>query len=540
MVKITKRARSGFFFAVMALAMLSLILMTVQVWVKTFEQSDYRASQRFKGEAVRSILATLSDRTLAEFANASAFYATYKLVNYTSDYTNGGLAGVEHVPEIPSNPKTLLVEKTAIELMMNGTSEPNAGKRIEYSPEEKGTYTIAGWQNKTDTAANSMGFDIQFSDAKNFRYYQIDAWTVGVSFDIEMNITDLEGTMRQNKTMHAESSFPISGFLDPMITRKEMEKHGIERGAAAEKQIFKHSAYGLPEDVKPAMVDSLAIEGNGWFFGPIIEEYPSPIGGANETDLKQYILVHRYDVDLPTYADYYGAVILTGGVKTVTAGCVEKQIECLNCMERQTGRLGCPPATEWYPSNVNDVGVPVIVPSNEWDINKVMEVNRAQADGTMKTDRFALIDNRYENPDQKKLDGYHKIWDITKLRDMAICGFYVKGKGPSFFQRMLAGAETISNLDLGIESFVVGQWAGGAMDQGSDSYSRLDWEFYGPAPESNVNKIKGMMGCKSKEMCTADNATTMGLGKFRLSQDGESRYGSADISCSVGQAAQCN
>ena len=44
---------SGFFFAVMALAILSLVLASVQVWVAAFEQSDYRASQRFKGEAMR-------------------------------------------------------------------------------------------------------------------------------------------------------------------------------------------------------------------------------------------------------------------------------------------------------------------------------------------------------------------------------------------------------------------------------------------------------------------------------------------------------
>ena len=97
MIKATKSARSGFFFAVMALAMLSLVLMTVQVWVKTFEQSDYNASQRFKGEAMRSVLASLSDQTLTDFANASAFYATYKLVNYTSSQ---GL-GLGAVPEVP-------------------------------------------------------------------------------------------------------------------------------------------------------------------------------------------------------------------------------------------------------------------------------------------------------------------------------------------------------------------------------------------------------------------------------------------------------
>jgi len=195
--------------------------------------------------------------------------------------------------------------------------------------------------------------------------------------------------------------------------------------------------------------------------------------------------------------------------------------------------------------NNNPVNVPVIVASNEWDINNVMPVTRAQVGGSI-TEKFVLIDNRYENGYEKKLEGYHRIWDITKLRDMAICGFYVDGgKGPSFFQRMLSG-EIIQNPEFGIESFVVGQWAGGkedsADDYAADLYSRLDWEFYEETGGNDVAKIKGMMGCKSKEMCTplSRNATEMGVGKFRLSDDATERYGSTDISCKATPSSPCD
>ncbi len=530
----------GFFFAVMALAMLSLVLMTVQVWVKTFEQSDYRASQRFKGEAVRSILDSLSDKTLTGFANASAFYATYKLVNYTS---NQGLGlGQAIGSDETRNKGTGLVESAAIGLMMNGSSPPGWGVPIEYSADEKNAYTLAGWQNRTDAAANAMGFGIQFSDARNFRYYQVDAWTVGVSFDMDMNITDMEGTMRQNKTMHAESNFSVSGFLDPMITRKDMERAG-SRDLATEKQIFRHDGYSTPDDVKPEIMDAYSVEGNGWFFGPIVEQYPYELGnstGANIGNLKQYVLVHAYDANLSSYADAYGAVIVTGGASSITVGCAERQTRCLNCMERQMGGPGCPPATTWYtyPNN-NPADVPVIVPSNAWDINNVMNVTKAETGGSL-TEKFVLIDNEKESSSDK-MSGYHRIWDITKLRDMAICGFYVGGKGPSFFQRMLSGAESIQNLDFGIESFVVGQWAGGAIDQSRDGYSRLDWEFYG-ASHVNDARIKGMMGCKSKEMCSVSNsnATKIGVGKFRLSTDSAARYGSSSISCAATPSSPCD
>jgi len=556
MMKTTSRARSGFFFAVMALAMLSLVLMTVQVWVKTFEQTDYRASQRFKGEAVRSILTSLSDQTLSGFANASAFYATYKLANYTSDSNNRGIAPQEGIPVDSNNLGTFLVKKTAIELMINGSSEPNSGKKIEYSDEEKGSYTLAGWQNKTDAAANAMGFDIQFSDARNFKYYQIDPWTVGVSFDLEMNITDIEGSMRQNKTMHAESNFSISGFLDPMISRNDMVHRTVPRDKATDKQIFKLDAYNVPEDVKPTKMkdstssgDGTGSEGNGWFFGPITEQtLEGIIPQGTPIDLKQYVLVTRYNDSLAGIADLYGAVLLTEEPlleRTVENGCnVTTQTRCLNCMRKVEPSLLCESrGWEPFPDN-NAVNVPVIAVNN-WNTNSVTPVIRAQPGGDI-TERFVLIDNEKDSRNEKMI-GYHRVWDITLLRDMAICGFYVKGKGPSFFQRMLQGAETIQNPYFGIESFVVGQWAGGAEDKGgnyaADSYSRLDWEFYSGLT-NDVTKIKGMMGCKSREMCTgpgySSNATLIGVGRFRLSDDAVSRYWSTLISCKNTPAALCD
>ena len=553
MMKTTKRTRGGFFFAVMALAMLSLVLMTVQIWVKTFEQSDYRASQRFKGEAVRSILASLSDRTLTDFANASAFYATYKLVNHTSNLGQGLLP----VPgsDETNNTNTGRVETTAIGLMINGSSPSNWVPGLEYSTDEKNAYTLDGWQNKTDAAANAMGFDIQFSDARNFRYYQIDPWTVGVSFDLEMNITDAEGTMRQNKTMHAKSNFSISGFLDPMITRKDMEhRPAVGRDLATEKQIFKLDEYNVPADVRPTMAKSAGVEGNGWFFGPITELTPDEInpldtgtGKVTLANLKQYVLVHPYNesnISIEGFADSYGAVIVTTEpvlVKALENGCnVTKQTQCLNCMKRVETNLPNCKDRGWEPFSPgnNPVNVPVIVATN-WDTTNVTPVTTAQTGGPV-TDHFVLIDNEKESRDDKMV-GYHRVWDMTRLRDMAICGFYVKGHGPSFFQRMLADTGTlVQNQYFGIESFVVGQWAGGAIDQGSDGYSRLDWEFYGAGHTGNDAKIKGMMGCKSKEMCQGTNATKIGVGHFRLSDNATARYGSTDISCKAISSSPCD
>jgi len=560
--------RSGFFFSVMALAILSLVLLTVQVWVTTFEQSDYRASQRFKGEAVRPLIAAVSDQTLSQFANASAFYATYKLANHTS-YINNGLGSAAGSDQA-NNPGTGNVETVARQLMLEGNSSTGATSTIQYSPDEIGAYTLSGWQAKIGSAASAMGFRINFSSVKNFRYWQIDPWTVGVRFELGMNITDKEGTMRQNKTMKASANFSISGFMDPMISRSDMEhRPSMDR---AEKQVFKLDAYNVTADVAPVKLDEnfdgngATPEGNGWFFGQAIESTPDEIAtGPNDPlpDLKQYVLVRAYNDSLAGYADQYGAVVVTTQPVVLAVdkpnGCVEEtQIKCLNCMKRiypQHGPAGasCPDDTGWYlfPPYNNPVTVPVIVAGGNFNANyqNMMKVYRAGEGGTTNVERYLLIDNKNDMP-SGKMEGYHRIWDITKLRDMSICGFYVKGDGgPSFFQRMLANSQYISNNNFGIESFVVGKWAGGADDTAgtyaADLYSRLDWEFYKSTGGSSINalRIKGMMGCKSEEMCKMSNtnATTVGVGKFRLSNPAINRYGLGEIACPTGgNGAQCN
>ena len=210
------------------------------------------------------------------------------------------------------------------------------------------------------------------------------------------------------------------------------------------------------------------------------------------------------------------------------------QTGCLNCLRKvEVNDLNPACSSSALASYVysNPVGAPMIQTGSTWLLN-VSNVTR----NGLPTQQFILIDNGNAEPLDKQ-SGYHRVWDITRLRDMTVCGFYVQGTGPSFFQRMLAGAESVSNPVLGIESFLVGQWAGGAEDKlkglGGDTLSRLDWEFY-----QNIDgqdEMKGMPGCKNAAMCSPDtsvsNATSEGVGIFKLSANATKRYGMDGIAC---------
>lgn len=540
-----KKAKSsrGFFFTVMALAMLSFMLLTVQVWVRTFEQYDIRAAQKFKGEAVRLALSTLSDRAVSKFANASAFFALHKLVNFTSAPGNGLLQ--KPGGDESDNPGTGRVPEVLLSLMLSGTANPLSDPQaINYTLAEKEAYTIASWQEKIRSAAEVMGFNASFSGLKNFSFGQDSPWSVKVYFEMEMNISDQERTMQQTKLLKANATFPIDGFLDPFIERLDAHQRcsdGLSCANYSQRQFFRNESYAVPYDISPSMLVPSPLyqapEGNGWFFGPVTFDYPASISFEGIDKLSQYILVHNYDENLTSFADSYGAVILIGipGERTYPhadpGACpynVTEQTNCLNCWRRFTSNvLGCAPSRN---ESFNVISRPYMAVSNRDWIYSIRNVGKAN----VSNDRYVLMDSEFLDP-ADKLSGYHRIWDITKLRDATVCGYYLHGSGPSFFQRMVQpqSAQGFNNPALGLETFVVGRWAGGADDQAHNANSRLDWEFYSSlGAETPVSKIKGMPGCKSREMCGFDmNTTELGVGIFRMSSNAGSRYGMDNMTC---------
>jgi hypothetical protein len=561
--------KQGFIFTVLALAVLALIVLSVGIWVLSFEQKEYRQAQSFKGEAVRSILSSISDQSLTDFANASAFFAFYKLADYSA-YQGGIAPNCTSAPPatFPENNCTANVENYAKSLMENGRLPSNIIPQLAYTPEENSSYGLGAWMDKVKRSAAVMGFNVTFSSPRNFTVKQDSPWTIRVQFNLDMNISDNEKTVFQEKALFANASFPIESFLDPMIPRNELILHGGSVADPAIKQVWRHEHYASPSSVAPVLLAQetfqigrgYAEEGNGWFFGPFTSDlYPSGIfdSGADPNALdriNQYVLVTSInDANqdaIAGVANLYGAVVLTtqpgyNSYDSSVNGCsytISEQTQCLNCMRQYT--LTDPnPACPALPSIIygNAVDVPVIVATNvNW--SNIPQIGIAGS--FPNNQRYVLIDNEHDEPLLKRT-GYHRVWDITLMRDMAICGFYVHDEtkaAPSYFQRMLAGnprTVVYGSKPLGIESFVVGRWAGGALDSfdGSyptDYYSRLDWEFYstdGSGILPPTYRVKGMMGCKGKSMCISSNTNTTqySVGKFRLRADSLARYGALPL-----------
>ena len=561
----TNGSRRGFFFTLMALAVLSFMLLSMQIWIRTFERSDENSALRFKGEAMRLVLSSISSDQLSRFANASAYYATYKLVNYSA------YNGIASQPAIdPNNSGTGRVEQAIKDLMVNGSTVFGAlsGEQINYTDAERQAYTLEAWKGSINSAANLMGFKANFSDPKNLTVRQLDTWTVGVSFDIDVNVTGLDGTMSDSEPIHADTNFSIDGFYDPSITRNDMLVRGLQSTpqAAEQKQVFHNVNYYYSESVWPNYYDG--VEGNGWFAGPVTDSEPGMGIFANnvteQSRMKQYIFVTGYYDGLVQDSNLYGGVILTEspGIHwnynvTGDNGCVyniSEQTNCLNCRRQYVPSTPqCAKPDEYF----NTTSVPYIARGGFSLNNNLQHVSIAGVDDQQ---WYALIDNQYRNYTGHDINNaYHRIWDLTKIRDMAICGFYVQStQGPSFFQRMLdltgkSQAGTINSPAYGIETLIMGAWAGGSVEylqsptlaSDQDQRPRVDWQFYSTTSYTSATtyKIKGMAGCRNEDMCQDSNtdAETQSVGKFRMTMDDAARYGLINMRCDpiLGPTGNC-
>lgn len=126
-----------------------------------------------------------------------------------------------------------------------------------------------------------------------------------------------------------------------------------------------------------------------------------------------------------------------------------------------------------------------------------------------------------------------EMYNIENFRGLLACGFYVNSEnGPSFFQRLTREWYNKKGNEFGIETFVVGRWAGGEDDEAREEYSRLDWEFYN---ETMGIRVKGMPGCKTPDMCEEHSP----VGHFRVSEETANRYGIEELLCNRFEEGRC-
>jgi len=474
-----------------------------------------------------------------------------------------------------------------------GKSFYTDGRNLTYSQNEY-VYTLSNYFEQTSKVAKDYGYNLIWGPIKNFSLNQTDYRTILVSYKVDVRLSSKSVDIK--KTLKIKTSFNIDGLPDPYLavrytyllnSNNNFVQPPIDYSPMPSlvpfKNVYFNDAYKSAQDIKPKKI-ALGYQGQGlgWFYGPLTSKTHGQFSPNdqiyNTSKLSRFIFVTSDENLARSESQYFGAVILLGipynttnyipPIKSTTS-----EHNCIWCVDtttefypgggsRTTYTVSQAPMRRDIPFLIIDPGsfysalrnVPrkyqyssmsFSWPSADYELKEVLitsKYNIKDACSDYKTGDIRLLQCGQSLSDKKRKSD-PSIYDLTGLRDMAICGFYIPSDyGPSYLQRFtniqtpvletpLPGYEPkLSPLGFGIESFDVGAWAGGylsgifGLDEESAYVSKLDYHFptyFNPTYRLSGDYcrgvfIKGMPGLKDSQMAESLDPFTNGTGKFSL------------------------
>ncbi len=450
-------SKKGVFFTAMFIVLISIMLVTVSLWAEENKMRERRLPGIIKTDSFEFLLRQITDEKISNFSSVGLYRAAGRLANYEIQRTRG-ISGKDKED----------VKSAIASIFENGTTRVGAGT-FDYSPLEKKSLTLRGWMENMNLAAREMGFNLSFGRLKDLQVTEKDAWSLQVSFNVDVNITDLQNKLFLAKTLHSEAVVPIDGLPDPLIGRGYVSMYLGQEVQKPYRQFMHDEEKDTKEKITPIELmgeDGRDIggldNGQGWIYGYVTSN-PDEQGLSGTliwlTDYSQ-----AGTPDFQTKNAKAHALIIT--------------------RSEFDGNTG---------------GKPFVSGSG----------NFGDLEG-----KNVLI-TTYESGDTHK----YRIYDIENLRSLSSCQLYIKNPdAPSFLQRFLEGGEYMHD-QYGIETFLVGTAFGGKDDteelrETHDSWTRADYLYL--REDVSGQRVKGMSGCKTKEMCDSEEAITTGPGHFRL------------------------
>ncbi|MEW5996231.1 MAG: hypothetical protein AB1657_01405 [Candidatus Micrarchaeota archaeon] len=501
-------SRKGFFFVLISFILLSYILISTYSWVRAIETSERTYSDAFRASSLTTLAEQVSEQRVDRYADMAAHYTLYKLVNYS--------VGNELLDE--RGDEYSHIRAAYFELLSNCTTGAghfldNTVPPASYSAGEAETYCFRGFLGQLNSSLSNSGFEVESFSLSNFSLNE-----TAHPLELEMNLTlylrikDLQTDTSINRTYHISRIVNATGMMDPLLARQSIRQ--LREGALANATIYK-GMYLYPSDLPFGEAHTefypqkrgQGSAGQGWFYGNLI--LAEDAGRVREDLRDRAILIGNYS-DIISVQDYqgFGAYIQTDAPERSQTECGTEEFDTFNAIDPgsrdASGR--CPD-----PVIKDAIEQPFVVYEDFMDD----VYGDAYGPGSFRYILFVAQSSYTEvldSPDEK--DNPVFVYDVEKLRDFTRCSYYVvhADAAPSFLQRLLVnGYERTS--PIGLETLVVGRWAGGADNPGWNDYSRVDREFFG-----NVEgeKIRGMPGCKDWYMCADRDALVSDVGSFRL------------------------
>ena len=543
-----KHNYKGFFFVLVSFILLSYILVSTYAWVRAIETSERTYSDAFRASTLTTLADQVSEQRMNQYADISSHYTMYTLVGHS----------VQHPLEDEEDDEYSHIRAAFFELLSNCTTLDEHfvdGMPAAYSAEERDTYCFAGFLGRLNTSLATSGFEVQDFSISNFSLNEtMQPLELEMNLTLYLKIKDMQSNTSIDRTYHISRIVNVTGYKDPLLERESI---GELRATPSSNLTIRKGMYLYPitaDDDDNVTYEDLAnahemlypvklgqgSEGQGWFYGDLVlwneagsVAYPS-----------QSILVGNFsDIESVPNRDDFGAYILLNDPETSSNSCGTTQYGTFNAIhqdDRSAPGSSCP-----EPRLTEETEKPFMVYADEEDfIDDIYNESR----GPDAFPHSILFISQYSYEEiqgdlGRKYGSDPVVFDMESLRDFTRCSYYIvnANNSPSFLQRLLEdGYERTS--PIGIETTLVGKWAGGVDNQDPwNRYSRVDREFFG---KKEGEKIRGMPGCKDWFMC-ADDPMVSDVGNFRfLSPDSMEFYlGTSDndaeeyIGCDDGRAS---
>lgn len=509
------KSKKGFFFVLISFIMILYIYLYLNAWMNAIEISEKTSSEKFKLVSLKSVFNQINETKLNDFFSISGYYALFKINEHASNKT--------HPLNYNTSNELYYLNRSFFNASLFGVSQDFENTPLEYSKNEKDMYTFSAWINTLNKTLLQAGLEINSFVISEQNLTQVDPVLFNASMNISIFVQDRRASaISLNRTFHLNEQFNISGFPDPLIAREYQKINSTETVA---KQIFyKNSTIA---SLSPINVIN-GTKGQGFFYGTLIETKDVTVNFPIKTLRPSYILVGTFsDITNDAIFNYtdFGAYILTNSPGNQNYdGCPDNSetdtfMAIVYRINATTGQ--CPASVE------NTTTKPFAIVQN-FNITKFRGPSNEHR--TLFISKYSVKD---VNSVPSKKNHPVLLYDIENLRDVAVCGYYIHStRAPSYAQRLSANALSL-NSPFGIESFLIGMWAGGADLISYENYSRVDFEFFN---KINGTKIRGMAGCKNYETCSAQTDSSVPLGHFSLSSDSITFYNLTSIACNNNMA----
>ncbi|MDO8554648.1 MAG: hypothetical protein Q7S22_07610 [Candidatus Micrarchaeota archaeon] len=534
-------SKKGFFFVFVIFLVISYMLASISITVKQIDLSEKRFAERFKNSNIELVMSQVNDKKINEVSNSITYAMLFKLNDHSVD------SPLKSSPETAPEAEQLFYLRSAMhELVANGTASGDNFNDAQQPTFNPGAASFSNWVSGLNDTLQNIGFEVSEFSLNTFWINQSKIDSIDYNFTIHLKVSEKGGFTTITRDYNISNSLPIQSLTDSAFSR-EVKRNKPD--ILVKKPFYFFDGYSDPTDINPSSLVPGGSEGQGWFYGYLVEVKDAL--SVQPFEQKKYILVGKYsDIIAMDYPDLsyksFGAYIITDKpILNPVSGCPGdfNQDNTFNPIIYDNRHCT-------VMSSSNYIDKPFMVGEN-FDITLAPQCDSDSSGNT----RSCILFVAQKSPDEVKLDSIQKLhsvsmYDMEKLRDFAMCSYYIHSKGaPSYLQRMLANSY-MRTSDLGIESFVLGNYIGATInDDGSarpsditysDDKSRLDNEFVNGITGS-AYKIRGMPGCKDAETCK-DGSDTL-LGHFRLTSDSAKKYigsSSLDIVCKPGNAgASC-